>query len=188
MQYRGEETRLVIGDRNVIREYVTMHRGTARGLEETRVGSDNFIMALCHVAHDCILKDNIIMANSVQLAGHITVEDHVVFGGLAGVHQYCRVGRCSMVAGISRVPMDVPPFSLVGGSPARFVGLNRVGLRRIGLPRETTHALRQAYKIIFRSGKLLEEGLKQAQTEYGSVPEVAHVLEFIRGSQRGVIR
>lgn len=186
--YRGEPTRLRVGDRNRIREYVTIHRGTAQGRGETVVGNDNFIMVGCHVAHDCVLGNRIIMANQALLAGHVLLEDHVVLGGISGVHQYCRVGRGAMLAAISGAPMDVAPWSLVAGDRARFIGLNRIGMKRVGLATETVNALRRAYRVIFRSGLRLEEGLEQAQAEFGADPEVAHLLEFIRGSKRGVIR
>jgi UDP-N-acetylglucosamine acyltransferase len=188
VSYRGEPTRLRVGDRNLIREYVTLHRGTVSGRGETVVGNDNFIMIGCHVAHDCVLGNHVLMANQALLAGHVILEDHAVLGGLSGVHQYCRVGRGAMLAAISGAPMDVPPWSLVAGDRARFIGLNRVGIKRVGLSPETAHALRRAYRTIFRSHLKLEEALVEAQEEFGADPEVAHLLEFIRTSQRGVIR
>lgn len=185
--YKGEETSLVIGDRNKVREYVTIHRGTRGGRGETRVGSDNFIMVGCHIAHDCILGDRIIMANLATVAGHVVVEDDAVFGGFVGVHQYCKVGRAVMIAAGTKSPKDITPFALVGGEPPRFVGLNRVGLKRIGLPEASRSALRKAYRLIFgKEG--LEKGLARAEAEFGTVPEVAHLLEFIRTSERGILR
>jgi UDP-N-acetylglucosamine acyltransferase len=184
----GEGTRLKIGDRNRIREYVTIHRGTEKGRGETHIGSDNFIMVGCHVAHDCILGNCIIMANQAQLAGHVEVEDYAVFGGLSGVHQYARVGESAMVAALAGVSLDAPPFSMVGGQRARLIGLNRVGLKRRGFSIDTIHAIREAYRIIFQSGKLLKEALGQAEQELGEVPEVGHLIEFIRRSERGVLR
>ena len=186
--YRGEPTRLRVGDRNLIREYVTIHRGTVQGRGETVVGNDNFIMIGCHVAHDGVLGDHIIMANQAMLAGHVVLEDHVVLGGISGVHQYCRVGRGAMLGAISGTPMDVGPWSLVAGDRGRFIGLNRIGMKRVGLSPETTRALHRAYRTIFRSGLKLEEGLDKAQAEFGADPEVAHLLEFIRTSKRGVLR
>jgi UDP-N-acetylglucosamine acyltransferase len=186
--YRGEETRLVIGSRNKIREYVTIHRGTAHGGGETLVGNDNFIMVGCHIAHDCKLGNGITMANQAQLAGHVRVEDHAVFGGLTGVHQYARVGECAMVAALSGVSLDAPPFSLVGGERARLIGLNRIGLKRREVPSETIQAIRRAYRIIFQSAKLLKDALEQTEAELGDVPEVKHLIQFIRTSERGVLR
>jgi UDP-N-acetylglucosamine acyltransferase len=186
--YRGEPTRLRVGDRNSIREFATLHRGTVQGRGETVIGDDNFIMVGCHIAHDCVVASHVMMANQAQLAGHVLVEDHAVVGGLAGMHQYCRIGRGAMLAALSGAAMDVPPWSLVGGERARFVGLNRVGIKRVGLSQETANALRLAYRTIFRSGLKLEEALEEAAEEFGGDPEVAHLIEFVRASQRGVIR
>ena len=186
--YRGEPTRLRVGDRNLIREYATLHRGTIQGRSETLVGDDNFIMVGCHIAHDCVVASHVTMANQTQLAGHVLIEDHAVLGAISGVHQYARVGRGAMLAGLSGAAMDVPPWSLVGGERARFVGLNRVGIKRVGLSPETANALRLAYRTIFRSGLKLEEALEEAAEEFGGDPEVAHLIEFVRASQRGVIR
>ncbi len=186
--YHGEPTRLVIGNRNRIREYVTIHRGTAHGRGETIVGDDNFIMVGCHIAHDCVLGNGIIMANQAQLAGHVLVEDYAVFGGLTGVHQYARVGECAMVAALSGVSLDAPPFSLVGGERARLIGLNRIGLKRKEVPPDTVQAIRRAYRMIFHSGKLLKEALEKTDAELGDVPEVKHLIQFIRTSERGVLR
>ena len=188
VSYQGEDTAVVIGDRNRIREQVTIHRGTASGRGATRLGSDNFIMVGTHVAHDCIVGDRVIMANLATLAGHVVVEDDAVFGGFTGVHQYCRVGRVVMIAAMTKIVQDVPPYSLVGGEPPRFVGLNRVGLKRVGMDEEAKKALRQAYRIIFAKGVRLADGLARAEAELGATPEVRHVLDFIRGSQRGIIR
>jgi UDP-N-acetylglucosamine acyltransferase len=186
--YKGEDTAVRIGDRNQIREYVTVHRGTADGHGETTLGSDNYLMVGCHVAHDCVVGSRVAMANLVSLAGHVEVEDDVVFGGFAGAHQRCRVGRGAMVAAMSKLVQDAPPFAMVGGDPVRFVGLNRVGLKRLKLTEETKTALRRAYRMIFAPGTGLEEGLQDAEREYGDYPEVRHVVEFIRESKRGVVR
>jgi UDP-N-acetylglucosamine acyltransferase len=188
VSYKGEDTAVVIGDRNRIREQVTIHRGTAEGRGETRLGSDNFIMVGTHIAHDCIVGDRVILANLATLAGHVVVEDDAVFGGFTGVHQYCRVGRVVMIAAMSKIVQDVPPYALVGGEPTRFVGLNRVGLKRVGMDEEAKKALRQAYRIIFSKGTRLADGLARAEQELGRTPEVSHVLEFIRGSKRGIVR
>lgn len=186
--YQGEDTGVVIGDRNQFREYVTIHRGTAQGLGETRVGSDNFIMVGCHLAHDCVIGDRVIMANLATLGGHVVVADDAVFGGLAAVHQHCRIGRVVMVAAMSKLVQDAPPYSLVGGEPPRFVGLNRVGLKRVGLSEEVRTALRKAYRLIFMKGVRLEQGLEKAETEFGEFSEVKNVIRFFKESHRGVIR
>jgi UDP-N-acetylglucosamine acyltransferase len=188
VSYKGEDTAVVIGDRNRIREQVTIHRGTAEGPGETRLGSDDFIMVGTHIAHDCMVGDRVITANLATLAGHVEVEDDAVFGGLTGVHQYVRIGRVAMIAAMSRISQDVPPYALVGGDPPRFLGLNRVGLKRVGMDEEAKKALRQAYRIIFSKGVKLADGLARAEQELGTIPEVSHVLEFIRGSKRGIIR
>jgi len=186
--YQGEDTAVRIGDRNHIREHVTIHRGTADGHRETVLGSDNYIMVGCHLAHDCVVGDRVTMANLATLAGHVLVEDDAVMGGFAGAHQRCRVGRGAMVAAMSRMAQDVPPYAMVGGEPLRFVGLNRVGLKRLQLTEETKTALRRCYRIIFSPGVNLEDGLADAEKEYGDFPEVRHVVEFIRESKRGIIR
>lgn len=186
--YKGEDTSVRIGDRNQIREHVTIHRGTADGRVETALGSDNYIMVGCHLAHDCLVGDRVTMANLATLAGHVVVEDDVVLGGFAGAHQRCRVGRGAMVAAMSRMTQDAPPYSVVGGEPVRWVGLNRVGLKRLQLSEQAKTALRRCYRIIFSPGANLEEGLADAEKEYGDFPEVQHVVRFIRESKRGIIR
>jgi len=186
--YKGEKTTLTIGDRNRIREYVTMHRGTADGRGDTLVGSDNFIMIGSHIAHDCVLGDRIILANLGTVAGHVIIEDDVVFGGFVGVHQFCRVGKVAMIAAGTKATKDVPPFAIVGGEPPKFVGLNRVGLRRVNMPEESRTAVRKAYRTIFKKGEGLEDGLAKTEKEFGEVAEVGHLVRFIRESSRGVIR
>ncbi len=188
VSYNGEDTTLTIGDRNRIREYVTMHRGTVDGRGDTLVGSDNFIMIGSHIAHDCVLGDRIILANLGTVAGHVIIEDDVVFGGFVGVHQYCRVGRVAMLAAGTKAKKDVTPYSLVGGEPPRFVGLNRVGLDRVDMTKESRTAVRKAYRLIFKKGESLEDGLNRADNEYGQSADVAHLISFIRESERGVIR
>jgi UDP-N-acetylglucosamine acyltransferase len=185
--YQGEDTAVIIGDRNRIREYVTVHRGTVQGHRETRIGSDCFIMLGCHIAHDCLVGSRVIMANLSTLAGHVTVEDDVVFGGFAGVHQFCRVGCVAMVAAGAKLTKDVPPYALIGGDPPTFAGLNRVGLRRVGMGEKNKVELRRAYRVIFGE-KSLEDGLKKAEGSFAGVAEVQHVIEFFRGSTRGVTR
>jgi len=145
-------------------------------------------MVGCHIAHDCVIRDGVIMANLATLAGHVEVEDDAVFGGFVALHQFSRVGRTVMVAAGTKLPRDAPPYSLVGGDPPRFVGLNRVGLKRIGMSPDTKKAIRRAYRLIFAKGVRLEQGLIRAESEFGEVPEVRHTIDFIRGSRRGIIR
>lgn len=188
LKYNMEETSLFIGDSNQIREFVTIHRGTLEGGGKTVIGNNNFFMVGCHIAHDCKIGNGIVMANYTQLGGHSEVFDYAVFGGLSGVHQRARVGRCVMVAALAGVSLDAPPFSLVGGERARWLGLNRVGLQRLGFSDEKVMQIRKAYRIIFSPYTLLEKGLEQASSELGDVPEVKEIIEFFKTSKRGVIR
>lgn len=185
--YKGEPTWLEIGDRNIIREYCTLNRGTVEGGGATRLGHDNFIMAYCHVAHDCQVGNRTIFANGTSLAGHVRVEDQVIFGGFTMIHQFCRVGAHAMT-GISTVTFkDIPPYLLVAGNTAVPHGLNVRGLKRRNFSEQTIESLRQAYKLIYKSGLRLSEAterLAQAATN----PEVKHFLDFIKKSERGIIR
>jgi UDP-N-acetylglucosamine acyltransferase len=188
LKYRDEPTTCEIGDRTVIREYAVLHRGTGEG-GRTIIGSDNFLMAYTHVAHDCILGNRIIMANASQLAGHVEVEDWVIIGGLTPVHQFVRLGQHAMVGGGIRVPKDVPPFVLASGDPARFEGLNHVGLRRRGFSRETLEMLDRAYAILYRSGLNVSQAVARMNEDgtLSAVPEVRTLLEFIGRSSRGLM-
>ncbi|MCD6132867.1 MAG: acyl-ACP--UDP-N-acetylglucosamine O-acyltransferase [Deltaproteobacteria bacterium] len=179
----GEETRLVIGDNNVIREFVMINRGTKRGGGITRIGNGNFIMAYVHIAHDCMIGNNVIMANMVQLAGHVMVEDFACMGGLAAVHQFVRIGAYSMIGGVSGVSQDVLPYILVAGNRAKPCGINIVGLRRHGFSEEDIRTIKRAYKTIFHSHLLLKEIIKELEKEES--PYIKKVLEFMRSSKRG---
>jgi len=186
--YKGEPTWLEIGDRNIIREYCTMNRGTAAGHGVTRVGDDNFIMAYCHVAHDCAVGNRTIFANGTSLAGHVVVEDYVIFGGFTMVHQFCRVGAHGMT-GISTVTFkDIPPYLLVAGNTAAPHGLNLRGLKRREFSDASIEALRRAYKILYKSGLKLKEAIEQLEPIARECSEVGHFLDFIKQSERGVIR
>jgi UDP-N-acetylglucosamine acyltransferase len=182
----GEETRLVIGDNNIIREFVMINRGTEHGGGVTRIGNGNFIMAYAHVAHDCMIGNNVIMANVVQLAGHVIVGDFACIGGLAAVHQFVRVGAYSMVGGMSGVSQDVLPYILVTGNRAEPYGINVVGLRRHGFSREDIKAIKQAYKIIFRSHLSLKEIIKELEKKESL--HIKRILEFVHSSKRGFCR
>ena len=186
--YKGEPTRLEIGDRNIIREYCTFNRGTAGGGGVTRLGDDNFIMAYCHVAHDCHVGNRTIFANGTSLAGHVTVEDQVIFGGFSMIHQFCHVGA-HVMTGISTVTFkDIPPYLLVAGNTAVPHGLNVRGLKRRKFSDSSIESLRKAYKILYKSDLRLSEALEQLEPLARSCEEVAYFVAFIKRSERGIIR
>jgi UDP-N-acetylglucosamine acyltransferase len=185
LKWTGGITRTEIGDGNTFREYVTIHSATGDG-EVTRVGSHNHILAYCHIAHNCTLGDHIIMSNVATLAGHVTVEDHAVVGGLAAVHQFCRIGKLAMIGGCSKVVQDVPPFMIADGNPAETRTINKVGMERNGIPEEAQNGLRQAYKILFREGLTIPNALAKIEKELPSLPEIKHLVQFIRASERGI--
>jgi UDP-N-acetylglucosamine acyltransferase len=188
LKYKGEETHLVIGDRNRIREFTTLHRGTVDGGGVTTIGSDNLLMAYSHVAHDCIVHNRIVMANAATLAGHVEVEDHAILGGLVAVHQFCRVGCHTMISGGSMIAQDIPPYTVAQGDRAKTIGLNLIGLKRRGFAEETLRGLKQAYRLLFRAGLRMEDALSRIEQELAMTPELQHLLEFIKGSQRGIAR
>jgi UDP-N-acetylglucosamine acyltransferase len=188
LKFGGEQTKLVIGNRNRIREYSTLNRGTLGGGGVTSVGDDNFIMSYAHVAHDCHIGNSIVIANAVQMGGHVTIEDYAIVGGLAAVHQFVKIGAHSMVGGGSAVSQDVAPYSMVAGNRAEMHGLNIIGLSRRGFSPESISALKKAYKIIFKSGLIFKEARVSVEAEVELVPEVKHLLDFISSSERGVIR
>jgi UDP-N-acetylglucosamine acyltransferase len=177
---------LNIGVNNIFREYVTVNPGTLEGGGETRIGDNNLFMACCHVAHDCKIGDDCVLANYVGLSGHVTIEDRVVIGGLSGVHQYTRIGYLSMIGGCSKVNQDVAPFSLVDGNPATLRGLNIVGLKRAEIPTPSQLMLRRAFKILFNSGLNRSNAVLQVKEELNGLPEVHRVIEFIQISKRGI--
>ena len=185
LKWKGGVTRTVIGDRNTFREYVTIHSATSDG-EVTTVGSDNHVLAYCHLAHNVTLGNRIIMSNVATLAGHVTVEDHAVIGGLAAVHQFCRVGKMAIIGGCSKVVQDVPPFMLADGNPAETRTVNKVGLERNNVPAESITALRLAFKIIFREGLTVSNALTRVEQEVPACAEVQHLIAFIRSSSRGI--
>lgn len=188
LKYAGEPTELLIGDRNQIREFATMHLGTVQGGGLTRVGSGCLFMASSHVAHDCIVGDGVILANSVGLAGHVVIEDHVICGGLSGVHQFTRIGKHAFVSAGALVAMDIPPYCTAQGDRAQLVGLNTVGLARHGYTPEQIARVKGAYKLVFRSGLGLREALTRVTAEYDGHPEIDHFVRFIEGSERGITR
>jgi UDP-N-acetylglucosamine acyltransferase len=187
LKYRNEPTTCELGNNTVVREYAVLHRGTGGG-GRTIIGSDCFLMAYSHVAHDCVLGDHVILANGVQLAGHVEVEDWAVLGGMTVVHQFAHIGPHVMIGGGSRVSKDVPPFVLAAGEPFRVEGLNSIGLRRRGFSRETLDALDRAYIILYRSGLNVSQAVARlkGETALTAVPEVRRVLDFIGRSTRGL--
>ncbi|MBI4964226.1 MAG: acyl-ACP--UDP-N-acetylglucosamine O-acyltransferase [Desulfomonile tiedjei] len=186
--YRGEDTRVEIGSRVIVREYVTIHRGTSRGREATVIGDDCYLMAYCHVAHDCTLGPGVIMANSAHLGGHIEIGAHAILGGIVAVHQFVRVGEYALVGGVSGVAKDVPPYTLASGARIYVYGLNEVGLRRNRFPRETILKLKKAFKIAFRSSLRVEQAVQKIRTEMPEVPEALRFAEFLATSKRGTAR
>jgi UDP-N-acetylglucosamine acyltransferase len=188
LKYRGEETWLVLGDRNRIREFATLHRGTPDGGGRTVVGSDNLFMAYSHVAHDCRVHNRVVMANAATLAGHVEIEDNAILGGLMAVHQFCRVGCHTMISGGAMITQDIPPYTIAQGDRAKTIGINLVGLKRRGFPEATIRGIKNAYRLMFRSGLRLEAALERIELEYGTIPEVRHFTAFIKESQRGIAR
>ncbi|GAB1410816.1 acyl-ACP--UDP-N-acetylglucosamine O-acyltransferase [Desulfovibrionales bacterium] len=187
LKFHGEVTSLLIGDRNKIREFSTIHRGTEGGGGRTTVGSDNLMMAYSHIAHDCIIGDNNVLANAATLAGHVVVGDHVVVGGLSATHQFVQIGDFAFVGGKTGVAQDVPPFMLAVGERASLRGLNLIGLRRHGFTSEEIQALKATYKLLWRSNQERNEVIQQVETELGHFPQVIKLLDFIRSSKRGTI-
>jgi UDP-N-acetylglucosamine acyltransferase len=187
--YKGEKTTLLMGDQNIVRESVTLHRGTIKGGGKTVIGNDNFFMAYSHVAHDCQIGNQVFLYNGASLAGHIIIEDHAIIGALSGVHQFCRIGTHAMISGITGIVLDVPPYMLAAGNRAKLYGLNTVGLKRHHFSEETIKALKKAYRTIFRSGLALENAIREVEEDkISQTPEVQHLLDFIRHSQRGISR
>jgi UDP-N-acetylglucosamine acyltransferase len=186
--YRGEPTRVEIGARVRIREYVTVHRGTVKGGGVTVIGDECFLMAYCHVAHDCSLGEGVIMANSAHLGGHIQIGRKAILGGVVAVHQFVRVGEFALVGGVSGVAKDVPPFTLASGARIYVYGLNEVGLRRNGFSRETILTLKRAFKLAFRSGLPLKQAAERIRVEMQQTPEAVRFADFLVSSRRGMAR
>jgi len=189
VKYSGEETQVVIGDNNIIRENVTIHRASVRGDGKTELGDHNFLMAYCHVAHDCKIGNHVIMANSATLGGHIRVEDYAILGGLSAAHQFVRIGTYCIVSGLTGIPQDIPPYTMAAGERARLYGLNLIGLKRHHFPIETIRSLKKAYRVLFRSRLPLAKALQQLlDDEIATISEVAHMIDFIQHSERGICR
>jgi UDP-N-acetylglucosamine acyltransferase len=188
LKYKGEATRVIIGNHNTIREYVTVHQATSADIGVTIIGDHNLLMAYTHVAHNCKLGNHIIMANAANLAGHVHVEDFAIIGGLTGIHQFTRIGAHCIIGGASAVTKDIPPFVLASGNFAKLYGLNQIGLKRRGFKDETIQALKDAYRIIFRSSLRLSVAIEKIRQEIDDLPEVRQLIEFIEHSERGISR
>lgn len=187
LKFGGEKTRALIGDNTVVREYATINRGTkAHG--DTTVGRDCLLMAYSHVAHDCILGDNVILANSVNLAGHIEIDDHVIVGGVVPIHQFVKIGTHAMIGGGFRVPQDICPYALVGGYPIKVAGLNAIGLKRRGFSKEAVKTLEKAFKLLFFSGLNTTQAVERITAEIDRTPEIQTILDFIERSNRGLVK
>ncbi len=191
LKYKGEDTELIVGDNNQIREYVSIHRGTVTDKGVTTVGSGNLLMGYVHIAHDCVIGNSAILANAATLAGHVEVHDHAIIGGLVAVHQFTRIGSFSYIGGLSGISKDVPPFVIVSGTRKhmRVSGINKVGLRRHGFDNDTLKNLDKAYRIIFMTTELLlKDALEQAAREIPGCAPVTQLIDFFRTSRQGVIR
>ncbi|AEF47067.1 acyl-ACP--UDP-N-acetylglucosamine O-acyltransferase [Serratia plymuthica] len=188
LKYAGEPTRVEIGDRNRIRESVTVHRGTVQGTSLTKIGDDNLFMVNAHIAHDCIVGNRCIFANNATLGGHVEVDDYAIIGGMTAVHQFCVIGAHVMVGGCSGVAQDVPPFVIAQGNHATPFGINIEGLKRRGFDKEALHAIRNAYKLLYRSGKTLDEAKPEIEALAKEQPVVQQFLDFFGRSTRGIIR
>ena len=186
-KYAGEATRLIMGDNNVVRESVTIHRGTTQDKGETRIGSNNLFMAYVHIAHDCVVGDNVIMSNNASIAGHVHVGDWAILGGLTGVHQFVRIGAHAFTAGYSLILQDVPPFVMASGQPGIPRGLNSEGMKRRGFSKESQIAVRRAYKTLYRKGLTVDEAIAALSAESDD-EQVKFMIDFVSNSNRGIIR
>lgn len=187
LKYKGGRTFVEIGDNTTIREYVTVNSGTDEG-EVTRVGNDCHIMAYCHVAHGCTVGNGVIMANSATLAGHVVVEDQAVLGGFCGVHQFVRIGRVCILGGLTKITQDCPPYMMIDGNPAKVWGPNSTGLKRRNVPEDSQRILKEAYKILYRQDLSTSQAMEKIEAELTRCPELDHLVNFIRQSERGIVK
>lgn len=183
-KFRGEESYVVIGDNNIVREFVTIHRACGEG-KATRVGNENMLMAYVHIGHNCEIGNNVVLASYVGLSGHVTVSDRANIGGISGIHQFCRIGRLAMIGGLSGVVQDVPPFMLANGRPARVYDVNVRGLRRANISSKVRGELREAFKLLYRSSLNTSQALEVIESEFEHSPELDHLIEFIKGTRSG---
>lgn len=187
-KYADEITRLEIGDRNIIREFCTMHRGTLQDQGVTLVGNDNLFMAYTHVAHDCVVGDHVIMANGASIAGHVHIDDHAILGGFTLVHQFTQIGEFSFAAMGSAITQDIPPYVMVGGRPTRPHGINSVGMERNGKSSEVIRQIRKAYKILYKNNLRLEDAIEEMEDMAGESNELSNMVSFLRNVTRGILR
>lgn len=187
LKYKGEETWTIIGDNCVLREFVTVHRGTA-SKGKTVIGNNNLIMAYCHVAHDCVLHNNIIMSNATQLAGEVEVDDFAIIGGGTLVHQFSHIGSHVMIQGGSKINKDIPPYVIAAREPIAYCGINSVGLNRRGFTPEQIHTIQEAYRLIYQGGMIVSQALDTIEATMPQTPERDTILHFIRNSERGIVR
>lgn len=187
-KYADELTRLEIGDRNIIREFCTMHRGTQQDQGVTLIGDDNLFMAYTHVAHDCVVGNHVIMANGASIAGHVHVDDHAILGGFTLVHQFTQIGEFSFSAMGSAITQDVPPYVMVGGRPTRPHGINSVGMERNGKSPEVIRQIRKAYKILYKNNLRLEDAIEEMEDMAGESNELSNMVSFLRNVTRGILR
>jgi UDP-N-acetylglucosamine acyltransferase len=183
---RGAKTFLEIGENNIIREFCTLNPGTTEGGGITRVGNNNLFMAYCHVAHDCQVGNDCVFANAATLAGHVHVEDRVVVGGLTGIHQFVHVGKMCIIGGCSKVVQDIPPYSMCDGHPAEVYNINAIGLKRAEVPLKTVKLIKEAFRILFYMGLGKTNAIERIEKEVELVPEIQHIIEFARASERGL--
>ncbi|MEJ2039332.1 MAG: acyl-ACP--UDP-N-acetylglucosamine O-acyltransferase [Desulfosarcinaceae bacterium] len=188
LKFKGEKTAVSIGNNCAIREFVTIHRGTAFGGGRTEIGNNCFLMAYTHIAHDCLVGNDVVMANNATLAGHITIGKHATVGGLVAIHQFVRVGDYAFVGGKSAVTKDIPPYVIASGDRARLHGLNQVGLKRHGFSPQAVSQLKKTYRLIFRFGLTLNEAIERVAAEVEPLPEVGVFIDFIKSTQRGITR
>lgn len=186
--YKGEDTRLIIGDSNTFREFVTINRGTAKDRGVTSIGSHNLLMAYCHVGHDCTLGSNIVMGNLATLAGHVEIQDNAIIGGLTAIHQFSRVGAFAILGGGSMVSLDIVPYAKASGDRARLYGMNSIGLKRNGFTKEQIARIDKAYRILFKQGLLLKEALEILDRDFEAAEEISRLRAFLASSRRGITR
>ena len=187
LKYAGEPTHLEVGDGNIFREFVTVNRGTAPG-SVTRIGSRGNFLAYVHIAHDCIVGDDVIFSNNGTLAGHVEVGDHAVIGGLTAVHQFCRIGRFALTGGCSKIVQDVPPYMIADGNPAKVRSYNKVGLERNGFTEAQMRGIKECYRIIYRAKFNVQQAIEQIRADLPDAPEVEQIVAFVSKSPRGIIR
>lgn len=188
LKYDGESTKLIVGDNNVFREACTIHRGTIQDQGITSIGNNNLFMAYTHVAHDCVVGNNCILANNASIAGHVHVGDFAILGGQSGVHQFCHIGAHSFIAATSLILKDVPPYVMASGNAAKPYGLNSEGLKRRGFESDTIRAIKKAYRKLYRDGLSVEEALEAISAEFGQLLEIQQFVDFVKNSNRGIIR